>query len=153
MSKTLFSRDDILSLLPHRPPFLFVDKVTRFSCDRMIECEWYIEENACWFEGHFPQKPILPGVLATDALAQTSGLLWGFSKKEHGDDSDQPQIFYLANVQMKYVSPALPGETLVMNAVVERSFGSLYTYEVDACVGRKHIAKGNLTLAMMKGNL
>ena len=73
--KILYDTKDIMALLPHRPPFLFVDYVTSFTCNKRIVTEKYLCEDEPFFEGHFPQKPIMPGVLVTDALAQTSGLL------------------------------------------------------------------------------
>jgi 3-hydroxymyristoyl/3-hydroxydecanoyl-(acyl carrier protein) dehydratase len=147
-----FSTEDILSVLPHREPFLFVDRVVKLTVDASITTERFIRSDEPWFAGHFPGKPVMPGVLITDALAQTSGLLWGLSKKVRGDDGDGKQrIFFLAAVNMKYLAPALPGETLRMNAAAERSFGALFSYSVDAYVGRKAIVKGHLTLAMMEG--
>lgn len=79
--KNVFTIEDIRAILPHRPPFLFVDKVTNLIPDKSIIAERKISPNEFFFKGHFPQKPIMPGVLITDALAQTSGLLWGLSKK------------------------------------------------------------------------
>lgn len=149
-----FTLEQILKILPHRPPFLFVDAVIKMTPGKMIVTERFIRPDEPFFAGHFPQKAIMPGVLVTDALAQTSGLLWGFSKQVRGGVAgDTPEIFFLAASNMKFVSPAYPGETLIMTARADRNFGNLYTYEVDAVVKRKVIAKGNLTLAMMEGKL
>jgi 3-hydroxymyristoyl/3-hydroxydecanoyl-(acyl carrier protein) dehydratase len=148
--KTVFTLEDIRAILPHRPPFLFVDKVKKLTPDKSIIAERKIDPDEFYFKGHFPQKPIMPGVLITDALAQTSGLLWGLSKKKQPDKySEDPELFYLAAADMKFVSPALPGDTLRLSASFERNFGSLYRYAVEACVGRKLVAKGFLTLAMV----
>lgn len=147
-----YSLEQILEILPHRPPFLFVDRVTKMVPDTMIVAEWFIRPGEAFFAGHFPGKAIMPGVLVTDGLAQTSGLLWGFSKQVRGGAvSDTPEIFFLAAANMKYTNPAYPGETLEMTARAERSFGALHTYAVEALSGRKVIAKGSLTLAMVQG--
>ena len=170
--KQEYCLDDIQAILPHRPPFLFVDRVTMLVPDKEIEAERTIRDDEPFFTGHFPQKHIMPGVLVTDALAQTSGLLWGLSKKVAGGastsskegavlakepppvgDVEAPQIFFLASANMKFVNPSFPGETLTLHAWFERSFGALFSYTVDAHVKRKLIAKGNLTLAMMEGKL
>jgi 3-hydroxyacyl-[acyl-carrier-protein] dehydratase len=149
-----FTLDDILKILPHRPPFLFVDRVTKLVVDKSIVTERLIRPDEPFFVGHFPQKAIMPGVLVTDALAQTSGLLWGFSKQVKGGTvSDQPEVFFLAAANMKFVAPAYPGETLEMTSRADRQFGTLYTYEVEALSKRKVIAKGSLTLAMMAGTI
>jgi len=150
MDKTVsFTNEDILSILPHRPPFLFVDRVIRLVPDKMIVTERDLRPEEPHFAGHFPGKPIMPGVLVTDALAQTSGLLWGLSKKS-GDrpPQDEPEIFFLAAVNMKYTHPAYPGETLRMTACTDRLYGALHTYAVEASSGRNLIGKGTLTLAM-----
>lgn len=146
-----FTLEDILDVLPHREPFLFVDRVTRLEPDRRIVTERTIRHDEPYFRGHFPERAVMPGVLITDALAQTSGLLWGLSRKARGDDDGVRRVFMLAAANMKYVSPSYPGEILVMTVAAERSFGSLFTYAAEACCGRRCIAKGTLTLAMVEG--
>ena len=145
-----FGMGDILAILPHRPPFLFVDRIIRIVPDTMIITEKDIRAEEFYFAGHFPQKPIMPGVIVTDALAQTSGLLWGLTKriKDASSTEEPPEVFYLASVNMKYTHPAYPGDTLRMTAHAERVFGTLHSYQVEACCGRDLIAKGSLTLAM-----
>jgi 3-hydroxymyristoyl/3-hydroxydecanoyl-(acyl carrier protein) dehydratase len=150
----VFETEDILRLLPHRPPFLFVDRIVKFSPGRSIVAERDLDPGESFFAGHFPGRPIMPGVLVTDALAQTAGLLWGFSQEREGErGADQPKVFFLASANMKYVNPAVPGETLRLTATSQRSFGGLFNYEVEAAVGRKAIAKGSLTLAISKEQL
>jgi 3-hydroxyacyl-[acyl-carrier-protein] dehydratase len=148
--KNIFTVEDICAILPHRPPFLFVDKVTKLIPGKSIIAERTVSPDEFFFKGHFPQKPIMPGVLITDALAQTSGLLWGLSKKKQPDKHfEDPELFYLAAADMKYINPALPGDTLRLSASFRQNFGTLYRYSVEACVGRRLIAKGFLTLAMV----
>ncbi len=152
--RTVFTREEIERILPHRPPFLFVDRVVRFSANRFITAERQLLEDEPHFEGHFPGKPIMPGVLVVDALAQTSGLLWGFTRRENGGgDGDDPEIFLLASANVKFLNPAKPGQTLEMTAHADKNYGVLYTYTVEASVGRTQIAKGSLTLAMTEEKL
>jgi 3-hydroxyacyl-[acyl-carrier-protein] dehydratase len=154
MQQTTFGMEDILAILPHRPPFLFVDRVVKLVADREIFAERTIRDDEPFFAGHFPQKHIMPGVLVTDALAQTSGLLWGLSKKVAGASlTREPQIFYLASANIKFNNPSFPGETLELHSRCETSFGTLFSYSVEACVGRKTVAKGTMALAMMDGKL
>ena len=144
-----FGIEDILAILPHRPPFLFVDRVTKLIPGRMIVTERDLHPDEPHFAGHFPTKAIMPGVLITDALAQTSGLLWGLTKKTELQALETvPEVFFLASANMKYTHPAYPGETLRMTASVDRSFGALHTFSVEACAGRNLVARGSLTLAM-----
>ena len=160
MAKVIYDLERIKGILPHRAPFLFVDNVTEFKIDKSIVAERLILADEPQFAGHFPGHPIMPGVLVVDALAQTAGLLWGFSRYEHwyaenGGNSPElpPQLFYLATANVKFVNPALPGDNLVMSAWSDKNFGSLFTYDVEAVAGRKVICKGSLTLAMVNGSI
>lgn len=152
--KTIFGLEEILGIIPHRPPFLFVDRVIKFKPDKIIVAERSIRCDEPWFEGHFPQKAIMPGALVLDALAQTSGLLLGFSKKTKPEEEKQPpKLFYLASSNVKFTSPAFPGETLELISETREKFENLYSYNVEATVGRKIVAKGILTLAAIEGEL
>src|SRR3990170_707967 len=116
-----FTMEDILMILPHRPPFLFVDKIVKLLPDRTITCERTLLPDEPHFTGHFPTRPIMPGVLVTDALAQTSGLLWGLTKQlDGGEKTAVPEIFFLASVNMKFTYPAKPGDTLRMTSHKDR---------------------------------
>ena len=151
--KTIFTLREIERILPHRPPFLFVDRVVRFAANRFITTERLLLEDEPHFVGHFPGKPIMPGVLVVDALAQTSGLLWGFTRREEGGGGEDPEIFLLASARIKFLNPATPGQTLEMTAHADKNYGILYTYTVEASVGRTPVAKGSLTLAMTEEKL
>lgn len=151
---TVFGLEEILAILPHRPPFLFVDRITRFIPDKIIVAERQIKEDEPWFKGHFPQKAIMPGVLILDALAQTSGLLMGFSQKASAAEKKPlSTIFYLASSQIKFITPAYPGETLELIANQDKQFSALYSYTVEALAGRKTVAKGSLTLAQTSAKI
>ncbi|MFC1704313.1 3-hydroxyacyl-ACP dehydratase FabZ [Candidatus Omnitrophota bacterium] len=152
--KTIFGLEEILSIIPHRPPFLFVDRVIKFKPNSIIVAQRKIHPDEPWFQGHFPQKAIMPGALVLDALAQTSGLLLGFSKKSSSEtDNEPPKLYYLASSNIKFTSPAFPGETLELIAENREKFENLYSYHVEAAVGRKTVAKGTLTLAAIEGTL
>jgi len=152
--KIIFGLEEILEIIPHRPPFLFVDRVIKFKPNKTIVAQRTIRSDEPWLKGHFPQKAIMPGALVLDALAQTSGLLLGFSKKSNADNKDEPpKLFYLASSNVKFTSPAFPGETLELISETREKFNNLYSYNVEATVGRKIIAKGILTLAAIEGEL
>ncbi len=160
MPKVVYDLEQVKGILPHRDPFLFVDCVTEFKIDKTATTERLIRPDEPQFAGHFPGHPIMPGVLVVDALAQTAGTLWGFSRyehwhAEHGGTAPElpPQIFYLATANVKFVNPCLPGDKLVMTAWADKNFGTLFTYDVEAIAGRKVICKGSLTLAMVNGSL
>lgn len=147
--KPLFALEDILPILPHRPPFLFVDRVTQLEPDQSIVAERTLRAEEPHFAGHFPGRAIMPGVLVAEALAQTSGLLLGLSEKvAAAHPPTAPRMFFLAATQVKFTHPAVPGDVLVLRATADRHFGGLYRFQVEATAGRNLIASGSLTLAL-----
>jgi 3-hydroxyacyl-[acyl-carrier-protein] dehydratase len=152
--ETVFGIEEILKLLPHRPPFLFVDRIIAFKPGISITAEREIKADEFYFTGHFPGKPVMPGALIADGLAQTSGLLWGFTRKAGKESTgDTPEIFFLAAANLKFINPSFPGDILEMTAIAGNSFGTLFSYNVEASVKRKVTVRGTLTLAMMKGGI
>jgi 3-hydroxyacyl-[acyl-carrier-protein] dehydratase len=150
MAKTEYGPDLIARILPHRPPFLFVDRVVAFAAGASIEAERELRADEPHFAGHFPGRPIMPGVLITEALAQTSGLLIALTAMEKGEQVEG-NLFYLARADMKWTTPVGPGETLVLEAKLDRMLGSLVAFKVRAHTRRKDVAMGALTLAKVGG--
>jgi len=147
----LFTLEDILPVLPHRPPFLFVDRVIKLEPHKSIVAERRLRPEEPQFAGHFPGRPIMPGVLVAEALAQTSGLLLGLSEKlAGGPPPARPKMFFLAATSLKYTHPAAPGDLLVLRAVNDRSLGGLFRFNVEASVGDNVIAGGSLMLASVE---
>jgi 3-hydroxymyristoyl/3-hydroxydecanoyl-(acyl carrier protein) dehydratase len=147
-----FELEYLLSILPHRPPFLFVDRVTELDPGKRIAAERLLRPEEPQFAGHFPGRAIMPGVLVTEALAQTSGLLLGLSEKVTGAAPPQrPRMFVLAANNMKYKHPAAPGDKLELRAQADGNFAGLFRFNVEASAGRNLIACGSLTLAQVEG--
>lgn len=148
-SKALFELEDILPVLPHRPPFLFVERVLELEPYRYIVAERTLRPDEPQFKGHFPGRPIMPGVLVTEALAQASGLLLGLSERASQTTAPgSPKMFFLAATNVKFTHPAAPGEVLVLRAEIDKQFSGLYRFNVEAAAGRNVIARGTLTLAL-----
>jgi 3-hydroxyacyl-[acyl-carrier-protein] dehydratase len=145
-----FELDELLRLLPHRPPFLFVDRVTKLAPGKSIVAERLLRAEEPHFAGHFPGRAIMPGVLIAEALAQTSGLLIGLSESLSASaPPEKPKAFFLAVTNIKFTHPAVPGDTLMLHATADRNFGALFRFDVEATAGRNLIASGSLTLAMV----
>ncbi len=143
-----FERADLLAILPHRPPFLFVDRVTKLDPGKSIVAELQLRPEEPHFAGHFPGRPLMPGVLVTEALAQTSGLLLGLTQLLSSQaPPERPPIFFLAAANMKFTHPAQPGDLLILRAEADRGFGALSRFQVEANAGRHIVASGHLTLA------
>ena len=97
---------DILRVLPHKYPFLMVDKVIR-KTDTNIMTLKNVSHNEPYFSGHFPDFPIMPGVLILEGMFQSGGLLFGC------DNLDKGQLVYVATVdKVKFIKPALPGDQI-----------------------------------------
>jgi 3-hydroxyacyl-[acyl-carrier-protein] dehydratase len=130
--------DDPISLgLPHRPPFLFVDKVVELVPGERAVAEKTFAPDDPIFAGHFPGNPIVPGVILTEALAQTAGLATGAGGV----------MLYLAAIKgMKFPGHSLPGETIALEAAKSGAAGGLIQCDVIARVGDRVVAQGTLVL-------
>jgi 3-hydroxyacyl-[acyl-carrier-protein] dehydratase len=149
-----FECEELLAILPHRPPFLFVDRVTELDPGKRIVAERLLRQEEPHFTGHFPGRAIMPGVLVSEALAQTSGLLLALSDRvTSAPPPECPRMFFLAGINMKYKHPALPGDTLELRAQAEGQFAGLFRFGVEASAGRNLIASGTITLALVEAKL
>jgi 3-hydroxymyristoyl/3-hydroxydecanoyl-(acyl carrier protein) dehydratase len=148
MNKPIYDATFIKEILPHKSPFLFVDRIMEMKAGEKIVAERDLLPDEPFFAGHFPGRPLMPGVLVTEALAQTSGLLLGLSAME-GDQhaGENRQGYFLASVNMKYLTPAQPGQTLRLEAGLVKGFAGLFLFEVVAFEEDTLVAKGKLALA------
>jgi 3-hydroxyacyl-[acyl-carrier-protein] dehydratase len=148
----IFDSSQIQQILPHRPPFLFVDRVMELETGKRIIAEKDLLHDESFFAGHFPGRPLMPGVLVSEALAQASGLLLGISLEEANSSSENgdPPIFQLASVNVKFISPAEPGQTLRLESILKKEYARLCLFDVKASVGGNPTAKGSLTLAWVE---
>ena len=130
------SHDPVSLGLPHRKPFLFVDRVTgHFPGVEAAGEVTFAMENPM-FAGHFPGNPIVPGVILTEALAQVAGIA-GSSEKG----------FLLSAIRaMKFPSPARPGEKILLRATKAGSLGGLVQFSVSADVDGRIVAEGQVVL-------
>ncbi len=149
MSRVDVGLQEIMRILPHRDPFLFVDRVLELQVDEQVLAQRVLREEEPHFAGHFPSRAIMPGVLITEALAQTSGLLLALSAMERGE-RPEGDLFYLARADMKWTEPVVPGETLLLEARLQRNLGPLTAFKVRAYTRKKDVASGNLTLARVE---
>lgn len=127
--------------MPQREPFLFVDEVIEIDGTQKIVAVKYIRKEESYFSGHFPGKPIMPGVLIIEAMAQTSILLYGLYKPDLS--SSNPE-YYLGKVKSEFLSPVFPGDKLVIEANRVKITDDAAIVDALARVGENIVAKANL---------
>lgn len=114
--KTVFSSEEINKILPHRYPFLLVDKVVEYEAGKRAVGVKSVTANEPQFTGHFPDRPILPGVLQVEALAQLAGIVC-----LQMEGADPGSVFFFAGVDgVKWKKPVVPGDTLVMEVEIKK---------------------------------
>ena len=144
----------IMQLLPHRYPFLLVDRVTDYELGKSISAYKNISINEPFFQGHFPIKPIMPGVLIIEALAQAAGLL-GFATEDIRTDlPENNTLFYLVGADnAKFKQPVLPGDRLDLDVEVDKVKRGIWKFIGTASVDGKVVAKVDLTCAIRDADL
>ena len=137
--------NQIMKLLPHRYPFLLVDRVLEFTPRQSITAIKNVTINEPFFQGHFPDFPVMPGVLIIEALAQTAALLT--FTEEKADDA----VYYFAGIDgARFKKPVLPGDQLVMVATYQREKAGIYKFHVKATVDGELAAEADITCAVRR---
>jgi 3-hydroxyacyl-[acyl-carrier-protein] dehydratase len=122
----------IIKKLPHRYPFLLVDRVIEFEKDVHIKALKNVTINEPFFNGHFPNRPVMPGVLMLEALAQASALL---SFSSEGEASDGSRLYYFAGIDgARFKRVVEPGDQLILESRIERKKAGIYKYATRATV-------------------
>lgn len=143
----------VIGRLPHRPPFVFLSEIATLTPGERAEGAWNVTGDEPFFAGHFPGRPVIPGVLLAEALAQLAGLV-GFSggdpkaqrrAEDHAAGAHAPAL--LTQVNVKFLRPVTPPAEIRLSAEWARSMGSLSLFNVEARWGRHVVAHGSLTLA------
>lgn len=136
----------IKSILPHRYPFLLVDRVIDLQPKQSIHAYKNVTCNESFFEGHFPHEPVMPGVLIIEALAQACGLLTQLSAEPKPDG--QVPTFYLVKVDnARFARPVVPGDQLQLEVVQKRMIRNMGIYSAVARVGDDEAAVADIVCA------
>jgi len=138
----------ILQKLPHRYPFLLVDRVVEFERDKRIKALKNVTINEPFFTGHFPSRPVMPGVLMLEALAQTAALLsFESAGTEPGDDT---VVYFVGIDGARFKRPVVPGDQLVLEVAIERARGGIFKYRTSAAVDGELAVEAELMCTMRK---
>jgi 3-hydroxyacyl-[acyl-carrier-protein] dehydratase len=130
--------------LPHRPPFRFITNVCELQAGERGRAEWRIIGDEGFLQGHFPNQPIVPGVLIVEALAQFSGVV---GLRQEAADKPSRVGGRLAHVDVRFDATVVPPAVIELHTNLRRVFGSLHLFDVRAVVDGQTVARGSLTLA------
>lgn len=133
--------EKILKLLPHRYPFLLVDRVLDFKKNKYLKAIKNISANEPFFQGHFPYKPIFPGVLILEAMAQATGILAfkSIGKLKSGE------IYYFAGIdEARFKKPVIPGDQMIIEITFKKTRRGLTKFQGKATVADKIVCEAKM---------
>ena len=124
--------NQILDHLPHRYPFVLVDKVLSYELGKSIDAIKNVTINEPFFPGHFPHYPVMPGVLVVEALAQAAAIL---SFKTLNEKPNDNSVYYFVGIdKARFKKPVIPGDQLKLNVSIERTIKGIWKYKGIAMV-------------------
>jgi 3-hydroxyacyl-[acyl-carrier-protein] dehydratase len=138
----------ILKKLPHRYPFLLVDRVLEVEKGKRIKALKNVTINEQFFNGHFPHRPVMPGVLMLEALAQAAALL---SFETLGEAPDDKTVYYFAGIDgARFKRPVEPGDQLILDVELDRMKAGIFKFRAKAMVGDELAVEAELMCTMRK---
>lgn len=138
----------ILQKLPHRYPFLLVDRVLEVEKNVRIRALKNVTINEPFFQGHFPGRPVMPGVLMLEALAQTAALL---AFETQGEGVDENSVYYFVGIDgARFKRPVVPGDQLFLDVQMDRNKAGIYKFNAQAFVGEKLAVSAQLMCTVRK---
>jgi 3-hydroxyacyl-[acyl-carrier-protein] dehydratase len=137
---------EILEYLPHRYPFLLVDRVLECVPGERILALKNVSINEPFFPGHFPHHPVMPGVLIIEALAQAAAIL---SFKTQGNKSDDKSVYYFVGIDnARFKKPVIAGDQLLLDVSISRNMRGIWKFAGKARVGEQVVAEAELMCTM-----
>ena len=140
----MLNKEQIQEIIPQRDPFLMIDEVEQYIPGESATAYKYVNEEECYFKGHFPGNPIMPGVLITESLAQTGAIAILSLEENKGKNA-----LFGGIDKMKFKKMVIPGDKLKLEVKIIKQKGPIGVGEAIATVGDKLVAKGELTFAVV----
>ena len=138
--------NDIIKLIPHRHPFLLIDKITDIDLNKSVTGVKAVTFNEPYFPGHFPEHPVLPGVLILEAMAQTAACLVSYENKSLSNNN---LVFFTGIDNAKFRKPVTPGCELIFKINLIISKRSLYKFNGEAFVSNKLVASSDFSAMLV----
>ncbi len=141
---TIMGKAEIMEYLPHREPFLLVDRILEMERGQKVVAEKDVLADEPWFEGHFPGNPVLPGVLIIEAMAQAAGVLAFWTEESKGSS-----VAYFTSInKVRFRKPVVPGETIRLELDLIRRRGNIWRFQGHAYVDGQLVAEGEVQALM-----
>lgn len=140
--------EEIIKVLPHRYPFLLVDRITELEPGKRVKGIKNVTANEPFFQGHFPGNPIMPGVLIIEAMAQVGGVLAGYSMPEQMGKDGPRNLYFVSMDHVKFRKPVVPGDQLVFELVPLRTGSRVWKLGGKAFVNDDLVAEAELVAAI-----
>jgi 3-hydroxyacyl-[acyl-carrier-protein] dehydratase len=135
----------ILERLPHRYPFLLVDRVLECRPGHSIRALKNVTYNEPYFPGHFPGRPVMPGVIIIEAMAQAAGILCFVTANVIPDA--KTRFFFVGIDKARFRRPVVPGDQLVLTAQLQRTLKGIWRFSTAASVGEHEVAHAEMMVA------
>lgn len=137
---TILDVKDIMALLPHRPPFVFVERLQKICLGESAEGIKQVTMNEPFFQGHFPGEPVMPGVLIIEALAQTAAVLVIYSLVKQGHEAKDQLVYFMSVDKARFRKPVVPGDTLLLRVKNIQSRQNIWKFSGQVFVGETLVA-------------
>jgi 3-hydroxyacyl-[acyl-carrier-protein] dehydratase len=136
----------IMRLIPHRYPFLLIDRIVNVVPSVSATGIKNVSINEPHFQGHFPQRPVMPGVLIIEAMAQTAGALVVHSL---GQEAEGKLVYFMTIENARFRRPVVPGDQLLIHVVKDRSRGNVWKFNGEAKVGDVLVAEATYSAMIL----